>query len=107
MITGHKELISWVGEDGKRVRGLAMWFIGPRHGIVIKLPTVRLQIVSFVSNILAQKKCPTSVVCAFPSHMRFGVPWAVLGQLAVRHGPDAATALAVVNHRVVKDVSEL
>lgn len=51
MITGHKELITWEGKDGKRVRGLAMWFIGPRHGIVTKLPTVRSQIVSFVFNI--------------------------------------------------------
>lgn len=55
MITGHKELITWgrVGEKmGKRMRGLVVWFIGPRHGIVIKLPTARSQIIFCVFDVI-------------------------------------------------------
>lgn len=57
MITGHKELITWSGgEDGERVRELVVWFIRPRHGIVIKLPQSGHKSYFAVSMYLLEKK---------------------------------------------------
>lgn len=75
MITGHKELISWAGEDGIEGEGVsnAVYWSQAWDSNKAAHSQVANSIFCF-QYIYLKKKCPTSAVCAFPSHMGIGVP---------------------------------